>query len=140
MGLEKDMDQAVKWIRMAAEKGDATAEYELGIYYLRGLGVDKDPSVAARWFQRSAEQGHVQAQNSIGYSLATGHGTETDLIEAYKWYSLAIAQNDPNAKVNLQKLLAQLAPEQIEEGNRRVAGFTPKSKPKTISAPLILAP
>ena len=40
--------------------------------------------------------------------------------------TLAVAQNQPNAKVNLQKLLPRLSADQITEGRKLAAEFIPK--------------
>jgi hypothetical protein len=40
---------AVKWYRLAAEQGDAGAQYRLGIMYLNGRGVPQDDVVAVKW-------------------------------------------------------------------------------------------
>ncbi|MGI9443224.1 MAG: tetratricopeptide repeat protein [Rubripirellula sp.] len=37
--VEKDSVEGVKWFRMAAEKGNANAQYNLGLSYFAGDGV-----------------------------------------------------------------------------------------------------
>lgn len=48
--VEKDSVEGVKWFRMATEKGNANAQYNLGLSYLAGDGVPKDESEAFSWF------------------------------------------------------------------------------------------
>jgi TPR repeat protein len=76
---------------------------------------------------KAAEQGLAAAQNGGAFANATGAGVATvDVVEAYKWYLLAFAQNDPNAKVNLEVLSPRLSLQQMEEGRRRASEFKPK--------------
>jgi TPR repeat protein len=135
-GLPKSMEMAMKWLIDAAEKGDASAQYDLGITYIKGRDVAYNESEAVKWFLRAANQGQPGAENGYGYALAHGIGGQTNLLEGYKWLALAFAQKDPQAQVNLPALAARLSPEEIEEGKRRAAAFKPKPEmPPSIPAP-----
>jgi hypothetical protein len=57
-----DYDNAIIWFRKAAEQGFPSAQRNLGIGYLDGLGVAKDEAEAVRWFQRAAAQGDEFSQ------------------------------------------------------------------------------
>ena len=79
--------------RKAAELGDATAQYELGICYYFGYGVEEDKVEAKRWhckaaeqFRKAAEQGDTVAQYSLGICYFTGYGVEEDQAKAVQWY------------------------------------------------------
>ena len=52
---------------MAAEQGDAQAQFNLGVAYYNGEGVPKDKNRAIRWLRLAADQNFAEAQ----YSLAT---------------------------------------------------------------------
>ena len=49
-GVPKDYKTAVKWYRLAAEQGNASAQTNLGIMYRNGLGVTKDYVYAHMWW------------------------------------------------------------------------------------------
>src|SRR5262245_54123378 len=66
VGVEQDVDEAVRWYRKAAEQGDPRGQTNLGICYDRGSGVEQDKAEAVEWFRRAAEQGLAWAQNSLG--------------------------------------------------------------------------
>ena len=38
---EKHLEEAYKWFMIAAERGNEDAMYNVGLFYLRGLGVEK---------------------------------------------------------------------------------------------------
>ena len=49
LGVERDFEEAAEWFNKAAEQGDATAQFYLGLMYVKGEGVDKDPVEAHKW-------------------------------------------------------------------------------------------
>ena len=56
-GVPQDYSEAVKWYRLAADQGDATAQFNLGGMYAQGEGVPQDYVLAHMWFNLSAAQG-----------------------------------------------------------------------------------
>ena len=90
--------------RTLAEKGDPTAQYELGVMYQNGEGLPQNYSKAVKWFRMAAEQGDSNAQYSLGLKYSVGHGIPQNYSEAAKW-SLArmydrgngVPQNDLSA-------------------------------------------
>ena len=53
--------EAVKWYRIAAEQGDADAQFNLGLLYNNGDGVTQNYTEAAKWYHKAAEQGDYDA-------------------------------------------------------------------------------
>ena len=88
--------------RAKAEKGDAIAQYSLGVCYYRGLGVAKDTGEAMKWFSKAAKQGNVAAQMFLGVCYANGIGVPKDEDEAAKWYRKA--SENPNQSVIVEFL------------------------------------
>ena len=61
-GVGKDLPQSVKWLRDAAEGGNAMAQVSLGSLYLGGhaeAGVAKDVAQGTAWYRRAVEQGDL---------------------------------------------------------------------------------
>jgi TPR repeat protein/CHAT domain-containing protein len=54
-----------------AERGDAEAQFNLGLMYQKGEGVAQNDVEAAKWFRKAAEQGHAAASGSLGWLLIT---------------------------------------------------------------------
>ena len=65
-GVAWDDAEAVRWYRLAAEQGDADAQYSLGNMNAEGRGVARDDAEAVRWYRLAAEQGYARAQNRLG--------------------------------------------------------------------------
>lgn len=57
--------QAVKWYGKAAAQGNSSAQYMMGVMYLKGLGVSQDVPEAVEWFTKAAEQGNEKAQDVL---------------------------------------------------------------------------
>ena len=88
-------------VRAEAEKGDAIAQYNLGICYANGQGVAKDYVEAVKWFRKAAEQNFAQAQFILGGRYGLGEGVAKDEAEAVKWYRKAAELNLAQAQYSL---------------------------------------
>jgi TPR repeat protein len=91
-GVSKDVNEAVKWYRKAAEQGYSIAQYALGLSYENGFGVEKDLGEALKWISESAEQGFAYAQLDLGGRCLTGKDIEEDPDEAARWFGKAAQQ------------------------------------------------
>ncbi len=73
-----------------ASQGDSTAQYEMGMAYLKGKGAKQDYEQAAHWFGLATEQGVTAAQYQLGNLYAEGKGVEQDIDQALAaWVSTA---------------------------------------------------
>jgi TPR repeat protein len=61
LGVAVDYEEAARWYRKAAERGDAECQYHLGLMYEFGTGVPQDIVLARVWFTLSAAQGDSAA-------------------------------------------------------------------------------
>jgi hypothetical protein len=91
--VERDVEKALRWYRMAAEGGNAMAQLRLGLTYDDGDGVPKDQAEAAKWYLLAARQGDATAQRKLAYLYATGQGIEADAAAAFDWYGKALGQS-----------------------------------------------
>ena len=60
-GVPENNAEAVKWYRLAAEQGDASAQCNLGVMYANGEGVLEDYVLAYAWLNLAGAQGHKNA-------------------------------------------------------------------------------
>jgi TPR repeat protein len=51
---------------MAAEQGDAVAQFNIGLCFFNGEGVQQDPAEAVKWFRMADEHGDADALSSFG--------------------------------------------------------------------------
>ena len=83
-----------------AERGDARAQFVLGVMYAIGDDVPQDHGEAAKWFWLAAEQGHAEAQNCLGVMYVRGEGVPHDYKEAYAWFNIVAAKGHEIAVEN----------------------------------------
>lgn len=55
-GVPFDLSEAARWLKLAAEAGEAYAQNEWGVALRFGSGIPKDIVKAAYWFIESAKQ------------------------------------------------------------------------------------
>ena len=97
----QDFATAFRLWKPLADKGDANAQYNLGLMYANGRGVAQDYKEAVKWYRLAAAQGNANAQYNLGVMYDQGNGVAQDYKEAVKWYRLAAAQGDARAQYNL---------------------------------------
>ncbi len=97
----KKYEEAITFFKSAAEQGDASAQYSLGVMYVNGQGVTKDYEQAVAWYRKAAEQGHSSAQSNLGVMYDNGQGVTKDDKQALAWYRKAAEQGDASAQFNL---------------------------------------
>ena len=95
--------QALAMYRKAAEQGDRTAQYQVGIFYFNGIGVEKDYRKAAEWSQKAADQGLGSAYLLLaGIYYSGGYGVAKDPAKSCHNLRQA-AKVDPGAAEALEK-------------------------------------
>jgi hypothetical protein len=57
----KDLAEAARWYRLAAEKGHANSQYDLGYMLLLGEGGPKNTEEGVMWVERAGELGEYSA-------------------------------------------------------------------------------
>ncbi|KAL2478893.1 ERAD-associated E3 ubiquitin-protein ligase [Forsythia ovata] len=76
-----------------AQKGNAGAMYNIGIFYYFGLrGVRRDHAKALRWFSKAVEKGEPRSMELLGEIYASGVGVEKNYTKALEWLTLASEQ------------------------------------------------
>ena len=122
-GVPQSDVEAVRWYRLAAGQGDASAQRHLGWMYDKGRGVPQDYDEAAAWYQRAAEQGNTDALLALGVFYADGRGVAQDYVMAHMWANLAASRSvgeQRETAVELRDAVAEaLTKEALVEAQRR---------------------
>lgn len=100
---ERDIEEAIRLYKLAAEKGYAAAQNNLGFCYFHGIGLPKNLTATVRWYKAAAEQDYAPAQYNLGYCYEKGYGVGTKLNDVLKWYRLAANNGNEKAKAALLK-------------------------------------
>lgn len=130
-GVAQDNTEALKWLKLAADKGLQSAkrefdalklktmlaheqsdsgkpasQFSMGLRFLNGDGVEKDLEVAAKWILKAAKQKHHEAEAKIGEMYMDGIGVDVDLRTAKHWLSKAAAAGVLTAGQTLEDIKA----------------------------------
>ena len=104
---KNDFATAVKELRPLAERGDAEAQYRIGLMYEFGRGYPQDKAQGIAWFKKSAAQNHTAAQQELGVIYTTGDGVPKDDAQAVAWFQKAATLGNPTAQFNLGLMIAK---------------------------------
>lgn len=101
--------ESIAELRVKAEKGDAAAQYKLGVEYNVGIAVKRDPVEALRWWRKAAEQGNRSAQYDLGgvyrgFFQSSFPEVATDYDEALKWNRKAAALGHTSAHASIGRM------------------------------------
>ncbi|MFZ6658429.1 tetratricopeptide repeat protein [Undibacterium sp. TJN19] len=96
-----DFPTALESFKAAAAKGNADAQFNLGLMYLNAEGVPEDYKQAMSWFQQSADQGNVRAQVNLGRMYAKGKAVVSNHGIAASWFRKAADQGYADAQYSL---------------------------------------
>lgn len=93
-------------LRLAAARGDASAQFEVASRLADDKSSDKNVKEALEWYQRSAAAGFAMAQFRLGTLYERGVSVKSDLARAQVWYMRAAEQGNVKAMHNLAVLIA----------------------------------
>ncbi len=84
---------ALFWSGKAAEAGNATAQYDMGLAYERGEGVEINLKKAFEYYTKAAKQGHAGSTYILGFFYNVGKYVDVDLKKARQYYKKAAEMN-----------------------------------------------
>ena len=91
-GLPQSVEKAVDLFSRAANAGDATAQYNMGVLYWHGQGVSQSRSKAVEYFIKAANQNDAPAQLVMGTLHYHGEVVEKSHPQAAHFFSKAAEQ------------------------------------------------
>ena len=102
-GVRQCYSKAVENFKIAAENGDAEAQYSLACYYSEGVHVEQSTSEATSLLEKAAKSGLVRSYLALASVLYSQERYE----EARKWCELAI-DNGEELDINKLEFIASL--------------------------------
>jgi TPR repeat protein len=116
VGVEENIQEAIKWFDRAAVRGNPEAAYEFGMIELK---KDLPNPVKARGLlQISADQGYPKAQLYLALLYYKNGPDLPDYVEAYKWASLAAKAGSRDAEEVMSVLFDRMTKDQILKAQR----------------------
>jgi len=114
VGPVRDLDEAIRFYRMAASDGNAKAQLNLANMFAKGVGVRKDIKKAISYYRDAALQGQARAMRALAGIYETAEGKSRDVKSAYGWYYLAAKRGSNKAKQKVKTYNRQLKSSEIE--------------------------
>ena len=97
---EEDPKKALYWFKKAAQDKDITAQYNIGMIYLDGVGVKKNHNVAKEWFEKSSAKCHAESQ----YQLARLYLNEDlEMLDQKLGYELLKKASTPSKENDFEQ-------------------------------------
>jgi TPR repeat protein len=129
----------IKHLLLAAEKGDAAAQFNLGVLYDsrlddNGYAIKGNRVEAIKWLLAAAEQGLPRAQSQLATMYAGGPDAPEDYIKACAWFLLATTSlrgiHRHRAQSGYDRISAHLTPAQLAKARRFAGNWKPKRQDK----------
>jgi TPR repeat protein len=94
-GVAQDYVKAREWFEKAADKGEASAMFNLGLIYANGQGVAQDYAKAREWYEKAADNGYARAMESLADLYENGKGVAQDYAKALQLQEAYAAKVEP---------------------------------------------
>ena len=86
---DRNFTAAVNYFKLSAEKGNANAQYMLGLCFKTGKGIKKNKKAAKYWFEQSAKGDNTRGIFELANCYYNGTGTKRDYKKAAGYYIIA---------------------------------------------------
>lgn len=97
-----EYDKAFMTMRTVAKQGgDVDAMYNLGMYYIRGIGTEKNAEEGIKWLKKSALLGDDQAAYNVAVFYHDGKIVARNFTEAKHWYEVSAKLGNDKAASEL---------------------------------------
>jgi TPR repeat protein len=120
---------------LAAERGDADAQFNLGMICDNNLDDNHNPgggdhTQAIAWLLKAARQGLPHAQSKLAELYADGPDRPKRDVPACAWFTLAannsVGARRDRAQSGYKRVASRMTPAQIAQAARLVRNWAPK--------------
>ncbi len=87
------IEEALPFLKKAANLGSPEAQYSLGYCFQNGFGVEKNMKTAVTWYKKSSDQGFNDGHFAMMMAYAQGNGVLKSDEKAFE-YALKCANNN----------------------------------------------
>ena len=99
-GVDKNVELALKWLKLSAQSGDAEGQRQLAEFYFKGEDGFPNEAEAMNWYRRAAVQGNAAAQDMLSWMLAEDDASPNH-AEARDWALKAANQGVASSMTRL---------------------------------------
>lgn len=101
----KAKKDSVAIVKEKAEKGDAVAQNQLGVWYYTGKNVKQDYKMALDWWAKSAKQNNPDGIGNMAMCYQLGNGIKKDSVMAMTLYKSAIKKGNASIIPQHEKIV-----------------------------------
>jgi uncharacterized protein len=94
LDIERNYDEAFRWLAAASAKGAPRAMVNLGTMYEHGFGIAPDADLACQLYERGARAGEFLGCVFLARTFANGARGTVDDAAALEWYLRAAEMRD----------------------------------------------
>lgn len=100
----KMQEIGITQLQYLAEQGNAEAQYDLGMAYIKGQNVQQNYQAAKEWLEKSAAQDYPGALGFLGVMYQNGLGVRQNHAEALDLLNRAASKGDTDAMASLGQM------------------------------------
>ncbi len=89
-----------------ARRGDAEAQFLVGVAFLEGKGVPRNPAMGIGWLRNATGQKHTEARFALAVAYRDGTGIPQNEAGAARLFRDGALQRHPESQFELAKLIA----------------------------------
>ena len=121
-GVEPSMEDAAKWYKKAASKGDAISMGWAGWFYLGNRGHEKDEKKAFAWLKKACEAGDSSSMIFLAKCFRNGTGVKINLKKSIEWLEKGVEGNSSSCMYELA-LMYMDGRDGVEKNERKAAYY-----------------
>ncbi len=99
--IDEDYARAFTSYQLAAKKGNAVGQYDLGLMYENGKGIAVNYEDARKLYTDAAKEGNSKAMTQLADLYFTGLGGDRNESESLAWYTKAASSGEASAMYQL---------------------------------------
>jgi len=108
IGVKQSNKKAIELYEMAAKRGDAGAQFGLGLFYKQGShGLTQSSERAIEYYTLAAEQGDAETQYNLGLMYLNGDGIGQSDKKAIELFEMSAKRGYAYAQYNLGQFYDQ---------------------------------
>ena len=99
----QEYEEAAKWLKRSADKGNSLAQFNYGFLLEKGLGVTKKTTEACIYYSKSSEQQNIKAKFRLARCYELGLNGPKNLVLAASNYLMAAEAGDLLSRLRLAR-------------------------------------
>jgi TPR repeat protein len=132
-GVKRDLNAALHWYKLAADRGDRNALFAVALAALRGEGIAQDKTSAKDGFEKAAAKGHPGAWYNLGVLVLENEIQDFRLAADY--FRRAADGGSPDGAYSLAVLLKE--GKGVERNLKESAKWMTRAADENIAAAIV---